>query len=232
MGRSVTKLVIYFIVVFGGFSLPFSGRAQALIPFELQWKKGMLILTSGDTLYGQASLTLPNDIVKLKNETGETNTFLPNQIRFLAVKEPFNQIPYRRSGDLLLNERDYAQYNWNRDNEYSTYRAPALFVVVIPGKNALLLREQKEQQQTATTGSMAAYVAGQGLEAAGANAVAERFYLSINGQEPKWLRNPKKDLLKHFPEKKKQIEKFAQTQGIYFHRLDHLARIVAYINTL
>ncbi len=223
------------LLLFGMLFLPFSLAAQSLIPVALHWKSAMVVLTNSDTLKGSASLTLPEDMIRLSQPDGSSANFLPAEVRAFYVQEPTGIVPTRRSGNLLLEQRQYAPYLWNQDKDYGTRKAPALFVVVVPGKYSLLLREHKEQLQISGGPSLA----GLALSSAAASAqlapgapLAERFYLSISGQEVKWLRNPKTDLLKNFPEREKQIRKFAQQNDLSFNRIDHLARIVAYINTL
>ena len=235
MGKQFRKYLQASLLLFGVFSLPFSAAAQTLIPFTLYWKNATFILVSSDTLHGFASLTMPEDLIRLSQPDGSSATYLPSEVKSFIVEEPYNAVPFRRSGDLLLQNRRYGQYLWNRDKDFSTYKAPALFVVVVPGKYALLLREHKEQLQNAGGPTLA----GQALGAAVSEAqkspnagVAERFYLSVDGQEVHWLRTYKKDLLAHFPGKEAVIKKFAQKYNLQFNRVDHLARIVAFCNTL
>lgn len=234
MGKHFKKALFNGFLLFGMFSLPFLGQAQALMPFTLHWRKATVVLANADTLYGNASLTMPEDLLRLSQSDGASAIYPPSEVRALVVEEPYNAIPYRKSGDLLLQKRTYGQYLWNRDKDYSNYKAPALFVVVFPGKYALLLREEKPQIQSGGT-TLATQALNAGFAKAqesGSASVAERFYISIDGQEAKWLRNPKQDLLELFPGKEKAIKNFAQKQGINFIRLDHLARIVAFCNTL
>lgn len=193
-----------------------------------------MILANADTLKGTASLTMPEDLIRLSQPDGSSATYLPSEVLSFEVQDPFNAIPARKSGDLLLEKRTYGQYLWNRDKDYSNYKAPALFVVVIPGKYALLLREQKEQVSNPGS-SLAGYALGAALVSAQDSpeaGVAERFYLSVSGKEAKWLRRPKEDLLAYFPGKEVAIKKFAKLHSISFQRIEHLARIVAYANSL
>ena len=219
----------------GLLSLAFSARAQAILPFDLHWRQATLVSVSGDTVWGTANLTLPNDVVHISNPDGTSATFNASEIRSLNVREPYNSVPFRKSGELLSDQRTYGQYNWNRDNDYGTHNAPALFVIVVPGKHALLLREYKEQIPTGG-GSVATFAASQALKEAQnggvINNTIERFYLSTEGKEVKWLRQPKKDLLAYFPDKEKQLKKFAADNNLNFNRIGDLARIVAYINML
>lgn len=227
MEKRLRQSLFVMVLVSGLLSVPFAGLSQALIPFELNWQVGTLILNNGDTLQGGASLILPNDVVKFATSNGTLGTFLPSEVSKLVVRKPFNSIPVRRSGEFLHHQREYRRYNWNRDQDFGTFTTPALFVVVVAGKYNLLLREEKQQQFT-IGGNVNIHLAAKLAE----DRVVEKFYLALPNQQIIFLRHPQKDFLKHFPENKKAIKKFALSNRFAFDRIDHLAKIMAYCNTL
>jgi hypothetical protein len=216
----------------GAVILSVSSFAQALIPFEQQWKQATLILTSGDTLRGQASLTLPNDIVKILQPDGRISVFTPVNINKLEVLEMQKAASFQDPKNSLNWRREYKTYMWDHDNPYGNFKSPALFVILTSGNYSLLMREERRRQNNAASTSVIGY--GLGLAAAdlAEQTIIEKWYLSTPNQQIKPLRKPKQDLLSLFPANKKEIEKYAATNKLKFNNLFHLARIVAYANSL
>lgn len=212
-------------------------KAQRPIKFEMKWKYGTLVLNNGDTIRGEVSISLQHDLVVItQNGTPITST-LPVNIKSLEVNEELVKVAYRLTNGPLQQRRLYQSFIWDHDNAYSNFRAPALFVVLVSGKNTLVMREERYEKAPGPnlTPNLISAVAGPaagGLTQMGMNQfnLTEKFYLLAPGKNLKWLRIPKKDLAACFPEKKKEIMQFANQNNLSFSKPEHLARIVEFCN--
>ena len=217
--KSLKSCFLLFIV----FQLPFSGRAQTA--FELTWRTGEVILTSGDTVTGEITLRHPDDVVRVVKQDGSINAFSPVNVRAFDVVDEQNIGYFRAGSGPLQFRRTYQTLFWNHDKEYSNFKSPAFFVVLKPGNYSLLMRETKERQYDNSNN----FYAGQAVSI---EKIEERFYLLLPNQEIKLLRNPRKDLPGFFPKKSKEIIAYARDKGLSFTDPDELAKIVEYCNSL
>ncbi|MBK0402268.1 hypothetical protein I5M27_04685 [Adhaeribacter sp. BT258] len=218
--RYQTFALLLVTVFLSAFSM--KAMAQRPIPFEMKWRNGVVILNNGDTIQGQTSISFPNDVVRVLKTDGTVETIMPAEVQMLEVVEPFG-----KTGDILKSRRVYKQFNWNRDNDYSAFKAPALFIVVESGKYGLLAREEKQAQER--IGGNLIYMAGAHITE---QAIIEKFYIRTPDQQVKLLRDQKDDFVELFPERKKLILNYARNNNLSFKKVDDLAKIVAYCNSL
>ncbi|KAA9326014.1 hypothetical protein F0P94_16485 [Adhaeribacter soli] len=214
-------------------------NAQRPLDFEMKWKNGILVLTNGDTIRGAASITLPHDLVVITSADSTVTSAIPANIRSLEVSDEQMKVTYRLANGPIQQRRIYKTFIWDRDNAYSNFRSPALFVMLVSGKHSLLLREERYERAPGQGRNLGASAVGAvgGVMAEQVTRMAmnqfnltEKFYLLSPNQELKWLRQPKKDLLAYFPEKKKEIMQFATQNNLSFTKPEHLARIVEFCN--
>src|SRR5687768_13207203 len=85
-----------FIILFGAFLLPFMCSAQQG-PFEFSWRKGKLVLNTGDTIQGPITLTLPNDIVRIAQPDGSLSTFSAVNVKSFVVEGEQENRFFRRN---------------------------------------------------------------------------------------------------------------------------------------
>ena len=79
----------FFMALLGTFLIAFSAKAQTM-PFEIIWEKGTVYLTSGDSVSGQVRLTLPRDIVSVKQPNGPVSAFATVNVSGFKVFEEKN----------------------------------------------------------------------------------------------------------------------------------------------
>ena len=93
-----------------------------------EWAKGRVILTSGDTLTGPVTYHRTEDIVRVTLPDGSIQAFAPVNVASFSVSDGrFSQT--------------FKPYMWNRDNDYSDYKAPAFFEQLNEGRYSLVKRE-------------------------------------------------------------------------------------------
>ena len=208
-------------LLFGAIFIAFSASAQQAA-FELLWERGTIYLTTGDSVSGQVTLTLPRDIVSVKQSNGQLNAFATVNVAGFQVFEERNTGNSRGKFGPLEFSRYYKTFMWNHNNDYSNFLSPAFFVVLQPGNYTLLMREAKMPAPA----SMSRY-ADASLRA---ERITQYFYLASPKQEVIALRNPRKDLQNIFPTLKDSMVKFAKTNRLDFDNPLELARIVEFCN--
>src|SRR5688572_109788 len=148
---TAVKLPNFLMLVLGALLLRFSAAAQQ-VPFELFWEKGTVYLTNGDSVSGPVTLTLPRDIVSVKQPDGAISAFATVNVQGFMVQGEKNSASFRPDYGPLEFSRRYQTYMWNHNKDYSNFLTPAFFVVVQPGNYSLLMRETKIQNSMATAG--------------------------------------------------------------------------------
>ena len=211
--------------LFAALALSFSSWAQEQ-PFELSWRSGKLLLTTGDTVSGKVTLSHPNDIVRVVQDNGAVSAFSAVNVKRFFVEHEQNSGFIRQNDGPLTFKREYQALPWNQDKDYSNFKRPAFFVVLQPGKNTLLMREIKERYYDNASGSL--YHNARMMR----ERIREKYYLLLPNEEIKPLRNPKKDLPEIYGKKGKQVLAFAKENKLSFTDPVALARIVNYANSL
>lgn len=211
------------VILLAGFlGLVLPVRAQQ-VPFELLWEKGTVYLNSGDSISGQVTLTLPRDIVSVRQPNGQLSAFATVNVAGFRVQEERNTGNFRAQYGPLEFVRNYRTYMWNHNKDYSNFLSPAFFVVVQPGPYTLLMRETKLPPSI----SMGRYPGDVPFRT---ERILQHFYLASPKQEIIPLRNPRKDLQSLFPKIKDDLVKFAKSNKLDFDDPIELARIVEYCN--
>jgi hypothetical protein len=219
--RNLKSFILLFIVF--QVAIAFSGQAQNA--FELTWRTGEVILTSGDTVSGEITLRHPEDVVKVVRQDGSINAFSPVNVKVFDVMDEQNIGIFRSGSGPQQFRRTYQTLFWNHDKGYSNFKSPAFFVILKPGNYSLLMRETKERQYDNSNNAYAG-------QAVAVEKIEEQYYLLMPNQEIKSLRNPRKDLPNLFPTKSKEIIAYAREKGLSFTDPDELSKIVEYCNSL
>jgi hypothetical protein len=204
-------------------------EAQQGNSFELTWQKGVVVLTSGDTINGEIVLTLPNDLIRVSQTNGTVSAFSAVNVSSLEVQGNENRnglFSGSRSGSALNFRRFYISLPWNHDKDYSNFKSPAFFVVLQSGKYTLLMRENLEQ----------AYDQNNSVYNSGSrgrrNVIVQKYYLLAPDQNILPLRNPKQDIYRIFSKQQKQIAAYAKENKLSFTDGIELGQIMAYANSL
>jgi hypothetical protein len=222
MRMKTANFFILIALVFGAFSLPFSALAQQTT-FELKWKRGTVYLTSGDTVSGPVSLTLPGDVVSVKMPNGQLSAFATVNVTGFNVHEEKDDYNFRAKYGPLEFSRRYQTYLWNHNKDFSNFLSPAFFVVVQPGPYTLLMRETKITVPI-SRGSF------YNQSSVRTERIIQHFYLAKPDKQIIPLRSPRKDLQNLFPKLKDAMMKFAKSNKLDFDDPIELARIVEYCN--
>src|SRR5687768_13444810 len=142
MRTNIFSLIKPLFLLLGALCLAFSAAAQQT-SFDISWENGTVYLTSGDSVSGSVILTLPSDIVSVRQPNGSISAFAPVNVKAFKVKEERNVNNLRENYGPLEFARTYQTFMWNHNKDYNNFLSPAFFVVVQPGNFTLLMRETK-----------------------------------------------------------------------------------------
>lgn len=228
MRRNIVGFFAILATVFLMLLLCKSAKAQQA-PFELTWRSGQVILTSGDTIYGITTLTNPSDIIRVTRQNGAVSTFSAVNVASFEVSVPDN-VPYlfrrSRESSVLDVRRIYKKALWDHDRSYSNFKSPAFFNVLESGNYSLLRREVKERTYDNTSGM---YSRGPQYSQ---EIIVDKFYLQLPDEKIIALRNPKKDLTEALPKFEKQLLAYAKENKLSFSEPIELVQIIRYLNSL
>ncbi|WP_146897348.1 hypothetical protein [Adhaeribacter aerolatus] len=203
----------------------FSALAQRVDVQE--WPKGRIVLTSGDTLLGPITYHRTEDIIRVTMPDGSIQAFAPVNVSSFTVTDERSRI-----------WQTFKPYLWNRDNDYSDYKAPAFFELLSEGNYSLVKREILTTRSM-NYGPMYAgygryydpygYGYGNGRQQ---TVVQDLFYLYTPKGNIKALRNPKRDLDDLFGDKGREMKDFIKRNNLEYDNARDLARIVSHFNSL
>ncbi|MBC7446840.1 MAG: hypothetical protein H7330_02150 [Hymenobacteraceae bacterium] len=226
--------------------------------YEQQWAQGSVILTSGDTIDGPVIYHHDEETLEVRFADGTARTFPAVNVSYFVVSDesmsrgvtgynplvmytPQPMRPGMWPGTGLqrpgFDRRDkspvklYVTYMWDRDNDYSDFRAPAFFQQLTDGPVRLLKREKLVQR---TVNPADPYFRTYGYPMGG------NFYTEIQNSyflaDPQGMLTPlrtvKKDLLAYFGRHAKQIQAYAKDNKLSFTDPDELPLILNYADSL
>jgi hypothetical protein len=213
-------------------------QAQRQLPLELTWKKGTVVLTSGDTVRGGVVLSSPNDQIRIIAKDSSTSFYSPVDVNYFDVSELSNNVVTNKgaASEMEFNFH-YQVFPWNHDRDYSNFISPSFFIEMEPGKYSLLMRLEKVQEGPTTPTSMASAalvggLAGAGLRKLIEQILEEKLYIKLPGDKVIALRKPESDIKRLFPNQYEKISNYAQENQLGFRKAQDLAEIVGYINDL
>lgn len=222
MIKEIAKLLLCILFI-GTISLSsFTVQAQRVDIQE--WSKGRVVLTSGDTLTGPVTYHRTEDIVRVTLNDGSIQAFAPvNVVSFAASDGRFSQT--------------FKPYMWNRDNDYSDYKAPAFFEQLNEGGYSLVKRETIVRRNVNSGPMYAGY--GRyydpyryGNSSRYIDQVQDLFYLHTPDDKIISLRRPKRDLEDIFGKKNKEMKSFISANKLDYDNAHDLVLIVSHFNQI
>ena len=231
--------------------------------FTQQFAQASVLLSSGDTVSGPLALHRGEDMLTMTLPDNTVRTLPAVNVQSFAVRgerydrrreqyyyyddfysmrqgyyygSPFftpMPTPRRRERPDTTLTRVFRTYRWNRDNDYSDFRAPGFFEQLSSGP-VILLRREGLVEQPITYSNPYGYGYGgmPGRPMGYYTVIKDNFYLGLPNGNVVSLRNPKKDLLSYFRAHERQIEQYAKTNKLNYSDPRELAYIVNYANSL
>ncbi|GAB2783193.1 hypothetical protein HNQ93_002272 [Hymenobacter luteus] len=245
--------------------LPLATQAQRTGKgFTQQFDRATVLLSTGDTIAGPLALhrseetltmTLPDNTVRTlpavsvqsfavqgerydrSRERYYYDDFYSMRQGYYYGNPYFNTLPrpQRRERPDTALVRVFRTYRWNRDNEYSDFRAPGFFEQLSGGPIILLRREGLVERPITYNGPYGPYGYGGGMPGRTMGYytdVKDNFFLGLPNGNVLSLRNPKKDLLNYFRTHARQIEQYAKENKLSYTEARELAYLVNYANSL
>ncbi|MFD2784467.1 hypothetical protein [Hymenobacter rubripertinctus] len=241
------------------------GSGQA---FTQQFSQASVLLSTGDTISGPVALHRGEEVLTMSLPDNTVRTLPAVNVQSFAVQgerydrrreqyyyDDFNTMrqgyyagnPYfnavppprrRERADTNLT-RVFRTYRWNRDNDYSNFRAPAFFEQLSGGPVILLRREGLVERPVTSNSAYSSsgnggygYGRVYGRPVGYYTDVKDNFYLGLPNGDVLPLRNPKKDLPNYFRAHARQIEQYAKTNRLSYTDPRELAYLVNYANSL
>lgn len=236
--------------------------------FTQQFSQGSVLLSSGDTISGPLALhsgeetllmtlsdntlrTLPAVGVQSFAVRGEEydrnrerfyyDDFTAMRQGYYSGNPAFGRLPVprrRERADVNLT-RVFRVYRWNRNNDYSDFKAPGFFEQLSNGPVVLLRREGLVERPVSYAspygmGGMGGYPYGgmAGRPMGYYTEIKDSFFLGLPDGNVLALRNPKKDLPDYFRTHARQLAQYVKTNDLSYTDPRDLAYIVNYANSL
>ena len=231
--------------------------------FTQQFNQASVLLSTGDTISGPVALHRGEEVLTMSLPDNTVRTLPAVNVQSFAVRgeqydqsrerfyyDDFNTMrqgyyygnPYfnavppprrRERADTNLT-RVFRTYRWNRDNDYSDFRAPAFFEQLSGGPVILLRREGLVERpiNNSSPYGYGGYGGMPGRPMGYYTDVKDNFYLGLPNGDVISLRNPKKDLPNYFRTHARQIEQYAKTNRLSYTDPRELAFLVNYANSL
>ncbi|MDU0370265.1 hypothetical protein ACFPAF_07680 [Hymenobacter endophyticus] len=244
--------------------LPLATRAQrGGEGFTQQFNRATVLLSTGDTLVGPIMLHRAEETLTMNLADNTVRTLPAVSVQSFAVQgERYDRsrerfyyddfyamrqgyysgnplytmpAPRRRERPDTTLVRVFRVYRWNRNNDYSDFRAPGFFEQLSGGPVILLRRERLVQRPISAGASPYGY--GYGYGGAGRTVgfytdVQDSFFLGLPTGTVLALRSPKKDVLAYFQGHSRRIEQYAKDNKLNYTDARELAYIVNYANSL
>ncbi|GAB3224137.1 hypothetical protein GCM10027346_03960 [Hymenobacter seoulensis] len=233
--------------------------------FTQQFNQATVLLSTGDTIAGPLALHTSEDILTMTMADNTVRTLPAVNVQSFAVQGErynrsrerfyyddfysmrqgyyygnpfFNMMPPPRRRELpdTALVRVFRTYRWNRDNDYSDFRAPGFFEQLSGGPIILLRREGLIERPVTYNGPYGyggyGYGGMPGRTVGYYTDIKDNFFLGLPNGNVLALRNPKKDLLAYFRTHSRQIEQYAKQNKLSFTEARELAYLVNYANSL
>lgn len=193
-----------------------------------EWPKGRIVLISGDTLTGPLTYHRSEDIIRITVADGSIQAFAPVNVLSFTVTDERSRI-----------RQMFKPYFWNRDNDYSDFKAPAFFEVLTEGKYSLVKREilatRTPNYSPMYAGGYGRYYDPYGYNYGGTRfqtVVQDVFYLYNPKGEIVALRNPKRYLENLFGDKERHMKDMIKKNKLQYDNARDLAVIINHFNNL
>ena len=197
---------------------------------KLEWAKGKIILTNGDTLAGALSYYYKEEIIQVKGKDGITKTFSPVNIdHFQAFNEQ----------KLLF--QIFRPYMWSRNPDEDAFKTPVFFEIVMEGKYTLIKRSAYVIRNSEPIPMYTCW--GRYYEPCTDNeiyfpnndsqlALLNNYFLLTPENEIIRLRNPKKNLENLYRDKANTMKAYIRWQKLSYNNPVALTHMVRYFNHL
>lgn len=221
--------------------------------YEQQWAQGSVILTSGDTIDGPVIYHHDEETLEVRFANGTARTFAAINVSYFVVSDEAASRDQNRMNSAVAygpypartgmwpppgaDRRDrapvklYVTYMWDRDNDYSDFRAPAFFQQLTDG-NVRLLKREKLVQRTVNPADPYFRYSGYPLGGGYYTEIQNSYFLADPQGNLTPLRTIKKDLLAYFGRNAKQIQAYAKENRLSFTDADELPLILRYADSL
>ncbi len=221
--------------------------------YEQQWAQGSVILTSGDTIDGPVIYHHDEETLEVRFANGTARTFPAINVSYFVVSGEATQNGSNRMSPAIVygpyasrtgmwpppgsDRRDktpvkiYVTYMWDRDNDYSDFRAPAFFQQLTDG-NVRLLKREKLVQRTVNPADPYFRYSGYPMGGGFYTEIQNSYFLADPQGLLTPLRTVKKDLLAYFGRHGKQIQAYAKENKLSFTDPDELPLILKYADSL
>ena len=235
--------------------------------FTQQFNQGSVLLSSGDTLSGPLVLHRGEETLTMTFSDNTVRTLPAVSVQSFAVRGEqydrnrerfyyddfysmrqgyYSGNPYfgatppprrRERADTNLT-RVFRVYRWNRDNDYSDFRAPGFFEQLSGGPVILLRREGLVERPVMAGGPYgfgAMGMPGMGLPSRSMGTfteVKDSFFLGLPDGTVLPLRTPKKDLPNYFRAHARQLTQYVKANNLSYTDARDLAYLVNYANSL
>ena len=242
--------------------LPVAAQAQrgAGQGFTQQFNRATVLLTTGDTLSGPVQLHRTEETLLMELADNTVRTLPAVSVQSFAVQgERYDRsreryyyddfyamrqgyysgnplytmpVPRRRERPDTTLVRVFRTYRWNRNNDYSDFRAPGFFEQLSSGPVILLRREGLVQRPISAGPYGYGSYGGAGRTVGYYTDVQDSFFLGLPSGTVLALRTPKKDVLAYFQGNSRRIEQYAKENKLSYTDARELAYIVNYANSL
>ncbi|MBT2558387.1 hypothetical protein J7E24_11375 [Hymenobacter sp. ISL-91] len=231
--------------------------------FTQQFNQGSVLLSSGDTLNGPLALHRGEETLTMTLADNTVRTLPAVNVQSFAVRgEQYDQSrerlyyddfyamrqgyysgrpafgatppPRRRERADTNLLRVFRVYRWNRNNDYSDFKAPGFFEQ-LSGGPVILLRREGLVERPITAGSPYGYGGYSGMPGRTLGyytEVKDNFFLGLPDGTVLPLRTPKKDLPSYFRTHARQLAQYAKTNNLNYTDARDLAYLVNYANSL
>lgn len=245
-------------------TLPLAAQAQrgGGQGFTQQFNQGSVLLSSGDSISGPLALHRGEETLTMNLPDNTVRTLPAVNVQSFAVRgEQYDRsrerfyyddfyamrqgyysgrpafgtpAPRRREKADTNLTRVFRVYRWNRNNDYSDFKAPGFFEQ-LSGGPVILLRREGLVERPITAGSPYGYGGYNGLPGRTMGyytEVKDNFFLGLPDGTVLPLRTPKKDLPNYFRTHARQLAQYAKTNRLNYTDARDLAYLVNYANSL
>ncbi|MCC9136171.1 hypothetical protein ACFSKU_00920 [Pontibacter silvestris] len=183
-----------------------------------EWPSGKVVLTSGDTLYGELVLHRAEEVLNVIHDDGTISSFSPISVEYFIAQDRPSGRPYY-----------FRTLMWDQGRDYTDFKKPTFFEQLIEGPITLVMRES----YLGKAGFQNNYNNQNYLPANGwVEDVKESYYAVLPDGEVVTLRRIRRDLNALFGDKSKEVRKFVKKRNLEYERPHQLIAIVSFFNSL
>jgi hypothetical protein len=175
-----------------------------------EWQKGELVLTEGDTLVGEISFQLQNNMVQIQVDN-TVKTFSARQVHHFQVR----------------GAESYHLYYALPFAVESNYKVPVLFELLLEGPISLLCREKVVQESI----SVYDYYSRTNYYYPRTRIIQNFYFGFVNGNIKQYM-GSKQDLFYLLKDHQSEVKKFIQESRLRYDNRNDLTDIISFYNSL